>query len=145
MSKKEKAINFYDGKICIRNEDGSLSFEDDSCIPILKEEIDEYIKINSTFSIRDIIFSVIKNHFKVYKTFIPPKKSSFVPNNDKLYIELSKHILDNPIYNSKIKHKNEIRNERDKIAKSKKKDYITYLSYLKSQRNEKYKKNKYKR
>lgn len=135
MRKKEKAINFYKGKICIRNEDCSLSFQDDSCISEIRERIDKYIVDNAEmFSVKSIIFSVIKDYFKVYKTFIPPTEKSYVPTNDSLYRELSHYIISNPIYSARLEERNMIQMNEKKILDNYKSKYFDHNNYLKSKK-----------
>lgn len=139
MAKKEPAINFYQGHICIKDESGNLIFKDDSCIPILKEKIDVFIEKNpAIFATKDIIFSVITEHFQITKTFIVPNESSRVPNNDPLYNLLLKHILNNEIYKNRLETKKIYMTERktayDNYIKKNlpyadfKKDRIKYFS-----------------
>lgn len=129
----EKAINFFQGKICVRNEDGSFEFMDDSCIPIFKQKIDEYINNNpTTFSTKSIIFSVLKDLFGIAKRFVPPHSRNSVPYSDPLYNELLHYISSNPTYSERLNKKIKLNFQRKKAYDEYRDKNLEYNYYKKS-------------
>lgn len=132
---KEKGINFYQGHICVKNVDGSLSFVSDSCIPKLKERIDIFIESNpKILNVKDIIFTVLKDYFKISKTFVTPNNTSIVNFNDTLYTELTHYISQNPTYRKNIENQNHLKKSRSSSAFKKRQDYIIFSSYERDKR-----------
>ena len=103
MKQGNKAINFCEGKICIKDENGNFCFQDDTCVTQILTEIDEYIeKRPNQLKISTIIFDVLKSHFEVDEIFFQKNSHSFQPNNDPLYNSFSKYIRNHPIYSERI-------------------------------------------
>ena len=136
MIKDESAINFYQGKICIRSGDGKLTFQDASCIPIIKDKIDKYIEDNpKSFSVKEIIYSVIKEHFSVTKKFVPPNETSYIPTNDTLYMDFVSHITNNPIYSERLSKRKANFSTQKAITKKNKFKEQSYDSYVRTRHN----------
>jgi len=126
----EKAINFYQGKICIRKTDGTLDFVDDSHECALKEEIKIFIEENpKILRIYDIIFAVLKKHFGIQKSFKPEGYSSNVPNEDPLYCEYYKYVQSNSLYAERLK-KSRIRQVETNLAEKEAKAKSIYDIYI---------------
>ena len=131
----QKRINFYQGHICVKNEDGRLSFVSDECIPKIKQRIDIFIKENpKQFNSKAIIFGVLSSYFKISKSFITPNHTSVTPLDDSLYTELLFYISSNPLYSERLQKCSELKRKRYAASLKNKKDDIIVWSYEKEKR-----------
>lgn len=127
---KKRSINFYQGRICIREPDGTLNFQDDNHIPEIKKKILEYVNSEAPkLEIRYIIYSTIKDYFGINALFMLPEKNTTVPSDDPLYRSLEKLIFNTDRYQSHIKNTEDFaRKVRESKANYKKKN-STYYDY----------------
>jgi hypothetical protein len=120
MSKyKNRAINIYKNKICIREKDGTYNFLDDENISILFNEIDKNISSNPIpMRPKEIIFKCLNDLFNVDHSFNIPGTLSSTPDKDNLYTNLVQHIMKNELFKNKyIKSDEAMKNMRDAIRK----------------------------